>query len=450
MDLNTLTNISAEVFQCFNKELAARDSDWSMALDDPGHFKNKVLLCARLFDRVCILNNNSGNSHNPTEFMAALGCSEELTITQEKGAFESIRTFFDREKGKWIFGFLSYDLKNDVEELTSEKTDVIGFPAAHFFIPEILIYVINSRVYIHSAKKNPQEIFNLIEKQEIPEISPASLGEQNFNVRPDKEGYVKAVEELIGEIRLGNIYEINYCRELLTQKKIDPYSTAIQLSKNSPAPFSVFYKWDKKYLICASPERFLMKSGRKLISQPMKGTIKRSDDPKHDELLKKELSQSEKERSENVMIVDLVRNDLSHTAERGTVAVAELFGIYSFRFVHQMISTITSELKDGMHFAEAIRFCFPMGSMTGAPKLNAMKLIEKHEFFKRALFSGSVGLISPDSNFDFNVVIRCILYNEETGHVSIRTGSAITALCDPEKEWEECRLKARALIESIV
>ena len=217
----------------------------------------------------------------------------------------------------------------------------------------------------------------------------------------------------------------------------------------SQAPFSSFYKLADKFLLCSSPERFLKKSGDEIISQPIKGTKRRSSDKDEDELLKRQLIDDVKERAENVMIVDLVRNDLSHTAKRGSVEVVELFGIHSFPHVHQMISTVRSQLKEQVHFIDAIRHCFPMGSMTGAPKLRAMELIEKHEHFKRGLFSGSVGFITPGGNFDFNVVIRSIIYNQKTDFVSIRTGSAITDMCDPENEWSECELKAKVLLSCL-
>lgn len=210
-------------------------------------------------------------------------------------------------------------------------------------------------------------------------------------------------------------------------------------------PFSAFVKQGNTYLLCASPERFLKKEGRQLVSQPIKGTVKRGTTPEEDELLKASLFHSEKERAENVMIVDLVRNDLSHTAADGTVAVEELFGIYSFQQVHQMVSTVTASLGEGFSATDALRTTFPMGSMTGAPKISAMQLIEKYERTKRGLFSGAVGYMSPGGDFDFNVIIRSILYDAQQKYLSFQAGSAITSGADPEKEWEECAIKTRAI-----
>jgi para-aminobenzoate synthetase component 1 len=217
------------------------------------------------------------------------------------------------------------------------------------------------------------------------------------------------------------------------------------LGKLSPNPFSALYKVNNKWLICASPERFLKKEGSKIFSQPIKGTAKRSAEKKKDEENRINLGSSQKERSENVMVVDLVRNDLSRVCKKGTVKVEELYGIYSFPQVHQMISTISGELKEGILFAEIIRACFPMGSMTGAPKKRVMELIEQYEKTKRGIFSGAVGYISPTGDFDFNVVIRSIMYNAPAHYLSFQAGSAITFYSDPAQEWEECLVKAEAI-----
>ena len=160
---------------------------------------------------------------------------------------------------------------------------------------------------------------------------------------------------------------------------------------------------------------------------------------------KEELFHSDKDRSENVMVVDLVRNDLSKVCEEGTVKVDELYGIYSFPQVHQMISTVSGELKKNISFTEIIKATFPMGSMTGAPKKRVMELIEQYEKTKRGIFSGCLGYISPNGDFDFNVVIRSIMYNASSNYLSFQAGSAITFYSDPEKEWEECLLKAEAI-----
>ena len=228
---------------------------------------------------------------------------------------------------------------------------------------------------------------------------------------------------------------------------IDPLDKFFKLNEISQSPFAVFFKNHKHFLLSSSPERYLKKQGQKLISQPIKGTAKRYSISSEDELAKKLLAEDPKERSENIMITDLVRNDLSHTAQRGSVQVPELCAVYSFLQVHQMISTVTSKLDPQYSAIEAIKKSFPMGSMTGAPKISAMKIIEELEETKRGLYSGSVGYFTPDGDFDFNVVIRSILYNQENKYISFSVGSAITSLSVPEKEYEECLLKAKAMRE---
>jgi para-aminobenzoate synthetase component 1 len=231
---------------------------------------------------------------------------------------------------------------------------------------------------------------------------------------------------------------------------INPYQVYDKLKYKSPVPFGAFFKWDKKYLLCASPERFMTKIGDKVYSQPIKGTTPRSANKADDELQKQHLLNSEKERAENLMIVDLVRNDLSRTAQTGTVMVDELFGIYSFKQVHQMISTVSANPKKEVSVVEIIKSAFPMGSMTGAPKIMAMQLIEQYEQTKRGLYSGAVGYFAPNGNFDFNVVIRSLQFNSKNNYLSFEVGSAITYDSQGEEEYEECLLKASAMVNVLL
>ncbi|MGF2412300.1 MAG: chorismate-binding protein, partial [Ferruginibacter sp.] len=245
----------------------------------------------------------------------------------------------------------------------------------------------------------------------------------------------------------GDCYELNFCQSFFVDNvQINPVEKYIQLSKVSPAPFGAFYKLNGHYCLCASPERFLQKKGTRLISQPIKGTTRRDIDPTIDESNKQYLLQSEKEKSENVMVVDLVRNDMSMVCEKGTVFVNELFGIYSFPQVHQMISTIEGTVSNNFPFTKIIEACFPMGSMTGAPKKKVMELIEQYEETARGLFSGSIGYITPDADFDFNVVIRSLFYNEIKNSISLFAGSGITFYSKAEEEYDECMAKAESLI----
>ena len=269
-----------------------------------------------------------------------------------------------------------------------------------------------------------------------------------IDYKKEEKERVAEVEKLKEEIQYGNIYEVNYCQAFYQEQiQLQPEAFFHQLNAHSPMPFASFYKQNQNVLMGASPERYLCKRGDKLFSQPIKGTYRRGKNSEEDKQLKKALREDLKEQTENVMIVDLVRNDLSRTAAKSSVKVEELFGVYTFPQVHQLISTVSSTLKSNIHFTEAIRSSYPMGSMTGAPKISAMKLIDQHEKTKRELYSGSVGYIDPYGNFDFNVVIRSLLYDTEKQYLSLTVGGAITNQSDAEKEYEECLLKAKAIFE---
>ena len=279
-------------------------------------------------------------------------------------------------------------------------------------------------------------------------ISGQSNSDIKIKLRVHKEEYHEKVTAILQHIHRGDIYEANFCMEFYTENAhLEPVEIYQKLNAISRPPFATYFKNNHQFLLCASPERYLRKEGNRVISQPIKGTAKRHSDKVSDEQSKTELAQNPKERSENVMIVDLVRNDLSHTATKGSVIVEELCEIYSFEQVHQMISTIVSTVEDATSPIEILKTTFPMGSMTGAPKISAMKIIEDLEATKRGLYSGAIGYFTPDNDFDFNVVIRSILYNAENEYLSFSVGSAITSQAVPEQEYEECLLKAKAMFE---
>ena len=334
----------------------------------------------------------------------------------------------------FVFGYFSYDAKNLTESLQSKNLDRIGFPAFHFFVPKVLCFVDADSVHGYCHGEMPEVL-------KPAEFLAGNLGA--FANQLQKKEYVEAVKKLQSHIQFGDIYEVNYCIEhSFEHTTIDPYRLYKELQKLSPAPFSCFVADQGKYLMSSSPERFIKKSGTTLISQPMKGTNRKTSD---NEMQKANLRNDQKEVAENIMITDLVRNDLSRSAKKGSVKVNELCGVYEFEHVNQMISTVTAELREDVHPLDAILNAFPMGSMTGAPKIRAMELIDEYEDFSRGLYSGAVGYFTPDLDFDFNVVIRSVLYNEETKVVTFPTGSAITINSDPEKEYDECMLKAEAM-----
>ncbi|MCX6295659.1 MAG: anthranilate synthase component I family protein [Bacteroidetes bacterium] len=406
------------------------------------------------FDRLCVFDSNE--KINDTKYLSyskliAVGATHEFSAIHSKNSLHDLQNFFDTKKG-WLFGYFNYDLKNEIEQLNSENDDKIGFPILQFYSPEVVLQVENENVFVFYnddfvSEQKAKMIFDLcfisVSKEKIQDAKNV-----NIQSKITKEQYIGSVEKLKQHIRKGNIYEINFCQEFFAENaEINTVDIYKKLNAISEAPFSAYCKFGTNYLLCASPERFLQKQSNRLISQPIKGTIKRSEIKTDDDKLKDDLLNNKKERSENVMIVDLVRNDLSRIAKKGSVSVDELFGIYSFKQVHQMISTVSCEIDPAISFTEIIRNMFPMGSMTGAPKISAMKLIEQYESTKRGLYSGAVGYISPEGDFDFNVVIRSILYNSQNKYLSFMVGSAITDKAEAEKEYEECLLKAKAMFE---
>ncbi len=419
----------------------------SFLIKDTGLFKRKALEWINRFPVGCVFDNHSYDNHlyRSCEFLLAAGCVTEL-IPAGENKIESLKEFYDRQHD-WLFGFLSYDLKNEIEVLDSRNPDNLYFPEVHFFVPEIVIELSGNSVTVSSRNTKPESIFSSIEKTNLPH-SPFTNFNSKVVKRTTEKEYLENVRNIKNHILKGDVYELNYCQEFFIEDfSAEPSEIFSRLGEISPSPFSAYYRLNDKFLLCASPERFLKKKGSKLISQPIKGTIKRGKSKDEDEQMKQELLGNLKEQSENVMIVDLVRNDLSHSCKAGSVKVEELLGIYTYPQVHQLISTVTGELDSSVHFMDAIKYAFPMGSMTGAPKIKAMKLIEQYESFKRGLFSGSVGYISPDGDFDFNVVIRSMLYNRTERYLSFATGSAITFNSIPEKEYDECMLKAKAMFK---
>ncbi len=407
------------------------------------NFKQKALQWASSFDVFCYLDsNNFTDKYSKFDALIAVGVKDEITV-KTGTAFDDLQQFREKYKG-WVTGFLTYDLKNEIENLTSSNSDRLQFPDLYFFAPEYLIIINNNEVEIIADK--PQEIIDAIAKQTA--LVETTSHQINLKSCFNKEEYIDTVVKIKEHINRGDIYVTNFCQEFYAEDAIiNPLAIFSKLNTISPNPFAAFFKLHKQYILCASPERFLAKRGNKLISQPIKGTSKRYSDIEQDNLSKKTLREHTKEQQENVMIVDLVRNDLTKSAVAGTVHTDELFGIYSFEQVHHMISTVVCELGEDVSAVEAIKNTFPMGSMTGAPKISAMQLMEQYERSKRGIYSGAVGYFSPDGDFDFNVVIRTLLYNASAQYLSFQVGSAITYHADPEKEYEECLLKAQAILE---
>ncbi len=401
---------------------------------------------SKQFSICCFLDNHQYQSiHHSQECLLAVGSHRSYSAAAGD-AFEGLENF-SKQNPDWLFGHLGYDLKNEIEALQSPQPDRLGFPDLFFFVPQTIVELNDERIKIGSMHDDHQQLFESIVQRQPEKANTAGQMSLTLQSRFSKEEYLFTIGELKKHILRGDCYEINFCQEFFADNtQIDPYAVYERLSQLSPTPFGGFYKLDGSYLLCASPERYLKKTGDTILSQPIKGTSKRDPaDALADRIQKEQLQSSPKERSENVMVVDLVRNDLSKIALEGSVTVEELYGVYTFPQVHQMISTVKAILSPGISWSDMIRETFPMGSMTGAPKKRVMELIEQYEKSRRGIFSGAIGYVTPNRDFDFNVVIRSILYNEKDGYLSYQVGSAITFYSDPEKEYEECQLKAAAI-----
>ncbi|WP_114793096.1 aminodeoxychorismate synthase component I [Niabella yanshanensis] len=391
------------------------------------------------FNTFCFL--DSSQYQGTYDFLVGAG-EKTMFQSSETNALEAFQAFTARHRG-WLFGHLGYELAT-VEKIShSAKADQLLFPDIFFFEPRILLVCKGNELTIEA--QYPYKVFDAIEQ------SPFLVADTNKPLPPvqsrmTREAYIATIEQIKKHIQRGDCYEINFCQEFfIDDADVDPFSLFEKLNQKSPNPFSALYRLNDKWLLCASPERFIKKENGRIFSQPIKGTLRRTNSGNDLEKERQLLAESEKDRAENVMIVDLVRNDLSRICKEGSVQVDELFGIYSFPQVHQMISTISGTLSNSVDFKDIINATFPMGSMTGAPKVKVMQLIDHYEKSRRGIFSGALGYIQPGGDFDFNVVIRSIIYNQTTQYLSFQAGGGITIYSDAEKEWEESLLKAKAI-----
>ena len=390
---------------------------------------------------VCFLNSNDGTG------ILSFGIENEFLLKSGQ-ATEQLQQYIESNRGSYLFGSLSYELKNEFEKLNSKNIDQLDFPLAHFWVPRFVIKLEKEKFEYLQGEQDEEsfQFLNYFMEEEIDHNFHSFP--YHFKARTSKERYISQVEKLKAHIQRGDIYEVNYCQEFFAENvALDyPLDTYFKLNRITKAPFSTFLQTDQHVVFCGSPERYLKKVGERILSQPIKGTAPRGTNPTEDEALKQQLATDPKERAENIMIVDLVRNDLSRIAKKGSVKVNELCGIHTFETVHQMISTVECEVEKEVTFLDILNASFPMGSMTGAPKVEAMKIIDETEDFNRGIYSGSIGYIRPNGDFDFNVVIRSMIYNIEKKYLSCSVGGAITILSDPEKEYEECQTKIQKIL----
>jgi len=441
-----------------------------------------MLNWASPFNISCFLDNHGyGLPAHSYECLLAAGAIDSAEA-KAGDALDRLKDFAAKRKD-WLFGHFAYGLTKETEPQAARppstddlsfRTDIssaypndpsrpdpIGFPDLFFFVPEILIELKADTIRIGSFRDDQEailgEIINTALNAALAAKGPSDgpprklPALQALQARFSREEYLATVRRLQEHILRGDCYEINFCQEFYAHPAtIDPLQTWRSLSRISPNPFAAYYKLEKSHLLCSSPERYLRRTGDTLLSQPIKGTWPRSDNSAAgDKAAREQLYHSSKDRSENVMVVDLVRNDLSRICLEGSVKVKELYGIYTFPQVHQMISSVEGELPPGTGLVDCIRATFPMGSMTGAPKNRVVGLIERYERTPRGLFSGAVGYVTPEGDFDFNVVIRSILYNETDHYLSCQVGSAITFYSNASDEYEECLLKAEGIKKAL-
>lgn len=416
----------------------------SFISDDPFDWKDHLLRSANTLPYFTFLDSCDYPDVKGTyDWICAGGAMSEFAFSDK--ALDSFREVRERSRG-WWFGRLNYDLKNHIEDLSSSQSERFGWSDTRFYEAEWVVFSQDGQVHIriHPASELSVSDLKTI-SEELPEehSSPVELI-SGMN----REEYLTRARSLLTHIQRGDIYEVNFCQEFYADDvKLNPVHTYRRLRKVASPPMSALLRCRNEWVISMSPERYIQKTGSKILSQPIKGTARRSEDPEEDKYIADTLYHDQKERAENVMIVDLVRNDLSRVARRNSVEVTELFGIHPFRTVYQMISTIEAELKEDADIFDLISATFPMGSMTGAPKISAMKLIEEHEIHKRGIYSGAIGYITPEDDIDFNVVIRSVVYDEILRKLSVSVGSALTGKAIPENEWEECILKLKAIRE---
>lgn len=397
------------------------------------------------------------------------------SVPEEGACFPALKSFL-LEQRDWAFGHLAFDLKNEVEQLSSRHPALVEFPLATWVVPRFVVELEGERavLWVHEEDREEGEgwVAALLAEggeddgtqrrgvaEKTASSNPSTSASPRLCVNPDpasfrirttKADYLQQVSRIMRHVQHGDVYEMNYCVERTADMPDwDVYAAFERLLERLDPPHAAFYRLGDRFALCASPERFLRIENGVVIAQPMKGTRPRHADPGRDRQLADELADDPKERGENVMAVDVMRNDLARTARSGSVRVEELCAVRSYPRVHQMISTVRSELAHGLHPVDVLAAAWPMASMTGAPKVRAMQLIEEMETMRRGLFSGSLGIFDPQGNTDLNVVIRTVLYDVASGRASLCTGSAITALCDPAQEWEECELKARSVLEAL-
>lgn len=407
--------------------------------------KMKLLDWSQQFNHIVWLDSNAYPEHQHTyEAVLAVDAHEILSI-DEDFALTNLKQYREENKN-WLFGYLGY--RANSRKLEDISKDLLKFPSLYFFQPKKVFLVHKDYIELHYLK--PEEIELDWEAISRIELNHACLELEDIEIKPriDKDTYIAKVEQIQKYIKDGILDEINFCQEFYTDTKLDnPLAFYKQLNQISQAPFASYMRLEDKYAFCSSPERYLKHKKRKLITQPIKGTAKRLLDKEADERIKKRLKENEKEINENKLVVDMVMQEFKTFCIPESVEVTEFCKAYTFKQVHQLISTIEGEIKEDLSALDAISATYPMGSMTGLPKKTALVLTDELEDFDRGVYSGGIGYFTPEEDFDFNVVIRTALYNDTEAYLSFSAGGAITSLSNPEAEYEESLIKINAIKE---
>ena len=378
--------------------------------------------------------------HQENSFLIGIGCESEFVLGADLN-WSALDTFMQEHSDRTLFTVINYQLGLDIIDIPHTSNNL---PLLRIWVPESTYLYESTSTYLLEGKHDEKHELLASELFE----SEGKIAPIRWKAKIDKNTYLERVTKVKEHIQLGDVYELNFCQLIesgpMELKTIQPYFKT--LWEKNPTPFAGMVETANWMFASASPERFIQKKGNKLISQPIKGTAPRGATDAEDLKNRNDLQTSVKERAENVMIVDLVRNDLSQLATKGSVNVDELCGIYSFPTVHQMISTVSCDLKEDTSFSHILKATFPMGSMTGAPKKSAVELAEKYEGFSREFYSGSFGVIFPNGDFNLNVLIRTLVYDAKTGKLSCGVGGAITMLSDAAAEYEECKVKVDKIL----
>ena len=364
-------------------------------------------------------------------------------------------------------GYFSYDLCHFIERLPANAVDDLLLPECYFGFYDLIVVFDNllGKAFIVStgfpelaetqrasrARERLEEFKSRLKcigdrHKSTPDVLPAK-GEISLSCNFTHEAYVRAVAKARQYIIDGDIFEVNISQRFAAELAVTPYELYRRLRQINPAPFAAYLNFDEVTIVSASPERFLRCQGDMVETRPIKGTRRRGQTPQEDRAMSRELLSSLKDHAENMMIVDLERNDLGRVCRFGTVKVTELAILEKFPTVFHLTSTVEGRLKEGMNRIDLLKATFPGGSITGAPKIRAMEIIEELEPTRRSIYTGSIGYLSFDGNLDLNIVIRTFLIKGNKAYFQV--GGAVVYDSEPEAEYQETLDKARALISAL-